>query len=522
MQRFPGLRRVLRLAPLGRDVDGEVDDELALHLDLKVAELMREGWSEAEARAEARRRFGDYEGIRREVAEIAGRRRRKVERMERMGRWRQDLRYGIRQIGRHPGFAAVAVLTLALGIGATTAIFSVVSGVLLRSLPFADAERLVRVWVDPTNSMSEPDFVDVRDEGAAIEALAGYSTSDVTLTGDGEPSLLTSAQVSEGLLSIFQVTPVLGRDLREDEHGANAAPVAVISYGTWQQLFAGASDVLGRTLVINGVTTEIVGVAPEGFEFPRTVQIWMPRQINPDGCGRGCHTWVTVGRLAEGATIQQAQAEADRLASALASEFPDSNTDKRFAIVSLQDDMVGDVRAGLWVVLASVIAVLLIACANVANLLLVRATARTGEMAVRGALGASRGRLATQMLVESGLLAAAGGALGLLLACGGVGALRGLSSGTIPRIEDVRVDGPVLLFALAIVVVVTLLVGLVPALRSSESAPAADLAHAGRGRSGSARQGPRRLLVALEVGLSVVLLIAAGLMLRTFNQMYQV
>ena len=522
MDPISGLRRVFRLALFRRDVEGDVQDELAFHLELKVADLVRSGWTEAEARAEAQRRFGDYDDIRREVTRIADRRQRKVGRMERMGRWGQDLRYGLRQIRRHPGFATVAVLTLALGIGATTAIFSVVHGVILRSLPYPEPDRLVAVWVDPSNSMSYPDLRDVREETDAVEALAGYSRSDVALTVDGAASLLASAQVSGGLLSVMQVPPLLGRDLREEEFGANAAPVAVISHGTWQRLFGGAPDVLGQSLEINGIVREVVGVAPEGFDFPGDVEIWLPRQIDPEGCGRGCHTWATVGRLAAGATLEQAAIEADRLAESLSEAHPQSNFEKRFAVVSLQDDMVGDVRAGLWIVLAAVTAVLLIACVNVANLLLVRATERSGEMAVRRALGAGRGRLATQLLVESGLLAITGGALGLALAWGGVAALRGLSAGTIPRIEDVTVDLPVVLFALSVVVLVTLVVGLVPALRGSESSPGAELARVGRGRSGVARQGPRRVLVALEVGLSVVLLVAAGLMIRSFHQMAQV
>jgi putative ABC transport system permease protein len=443
--------------------------------------------------------------------------------MERMGGWVQDVSFGVRQIVRRPGFAAIVILTLALGVGATTTIFSVVSGVLLRPLPVADADRLIRVWVGPDRgSMSAPDFQDIQDELPSIRRLVGVSSSSATITGMGEPTLVPASRVSGGLLELFQLAPQAGRDIRADEWGPDAATIAVIGHGLWQRMFGGAADVVGRTITVGGVTREIVGVAPAGFSYPDDTELWYPRQLDPEDCGRGCHTWYTIGTLARGATLETAQAELDGLAAILSETYPESNFDKRFRVVGLQEDMVGDVRRGLWILMGSVAAVLLIACANVANLLMVRASNRSGEMAVRGALGASRGRLVRQTLVESALFAVLGGVFGLLIARFAILLLHRFYASAIPRIEFVTIDGPVLVFTLFIVSLVTVLFGASPALRNSRLSIVGALAHAGRGSQAGAGQRQRRLLVAAEMGLSVVLLVAAGLLLRTFGQLHAV
>ncbi len=516
-------RRSFSIAAFRRDIRSEIDEELRFHIDRKTDELVRAGWSPEGARAEAERLFGDYDGIAGECRALGRKHARRQDLMERLGGWGQDVSFAARQMRRHPGFALTAVLTLALGIGATSTIFSVVNGVLLQPLPYDAPAELFRVWVgSDRGTMSKPDIDDVEGQLGSVQSLIGFSNTSATVTGMGEPMLVTASRVSEGVLEVFRVAPALGRDIRSDESGPTAAAVVVIGHAFWQRTLGGAPDVLGSTLEIGGVSRQVVGVAPPGFDFPERAELWYPREIDPANCGRGCHTWQTVGQIARGATIASVQAELDGLAVVLAEAHPESNTGKVFRAVGLQDDLVGDVRSGLWILLGAVAAVLLIACANVANLLLVRASDRTGEMAVRGALGATRRRLVRQTLVESALLAAVGGALGLILAVGAVGALRLLAGGTIPRMDVVRIDGIVVLFTVLIASLVALLFGTTPALQNSRTSVASALAYAGRGAHGGAGQRQRRLLVTAEIGLSVVLLVAAGLLLRTFGQLHAV
>ncbi|HSA56243.1 MAG TPA: ABC transporter permease [Gemmatimonadaceae bacterium] len=441
----------------------------------------------------------------------------------------QDVRYAARTLARRPAFTAVAVLTIAAGIGANTAIFSVINGVLLRPLPYAEPERLVRVFVAPRTAsqapgnMAFPDLADIRDQSAAFETLVGYSTSSYTLTGLGEPVMVDVGRLTEGLLATFRLTPALGRDIRREEFGPDAPQVVVISHAFWRDRFGSDPGVLGRMVQLNSDSYEIVGVAPAGFEFPNRITAWMPRNLNPETCGRRCHAMNAIGRLAPGATLETAAADLARLGAALEAEYPVSNTDKRFLAQRLKDSVVGSVEAGLWLLLGAVALVLLIASANVANLLLARASAREGEIAVRAALGATRGALARQVFVESGVLAAIGGGLGILLAMAGVRVLRAFTSGTIPRAEQITVDGTVLLVTLATVVIVTFGFGLIPALTLSRATLADSLSQLGRG-AGIARRTVRfrRALLAGEVALSAALLIGAGLLLKTFARLHAV
>ncbi len=515
-------RRIFSISASRRDVEAQVDDELAFHLQVRTEELVQQGWSPHAARAEAERLFGDYDTIRRQCQVITARRTRRMSRMERLGGWMQDVRFGVRQLRRNPAFAVVAILTLGLGVGATTAIFSVLNGVLLKPLPYAEPDELVRVWVGPERgNMSGPDVLDIQNQLPSVDRLIALSTSSQTITGQGEPFLVRTGRVTEGVLALFRVAPHLGRDLGAFEVEADLPAEVVLGHGLWQRVFGGAPDIIGRTVQVNGISHEVVGVAPPDFAFPSQVEMWVPRAAVREGCQRGCHAWSTIGTLAPGATLAGAQSELDALAVTLEQTYPDTNTNKRFRAVSLQNDLVGDVSRGLWILLGAVAAVLLIACANVANLLLVRASSRAGEMAVRGAMGATRRRLVRQALIESAVLATAGGAVGIAFAYFAVRGMRAVSGASIPRMDAVGVDGPAVLFTLALVAGVTLLFGLSPALRASDKSLADSLGDAGRGALGASNR-QRRLLVAAEMGLSVVLLVGAGLLLRTFSQLHAV
>jgi putative ABC transport system permease protein len=444
-----------------------------------------------------------------------------------LGMIAQDLGFGARLLRKQLGFTSVAVVTLALGIGANSAIFSVVDGVLLNPLPYHDPHEIIyltTVWGGAQSGsgvMSYPDLVDIEHEVPAIETLVGYNTASMTLTGVGEPVVETVARVTEGLLQVFEVAPFLGRDIRADEFGPDGPRVAVISYGMWHDRFGGDPGVIGRMLELNAVSFEIVGVAPDDFGFPVNSPIWIPRRLDPEECARGCHTMRGIGRLAAGASLETAQRQVQQLAERLEAAYRDTNYQKSFKVQTLQDQIVGDVKAGLWLMLGAVGLVLLIACANVANLLLVRSQARATERAVRAALGATRPRLIAQSLVESGLLALLGGAAGLGLAHLILKALPGLAGGQIPRLEDVAIDGQVLLFTAGTVFAVVLLFGLVPALSGSTLPGSIGLGR-GAGDSGPRHQRFRSWLLAAEVALSTVLLIGAGLLLRTFYEMHEV
>ncbi len=439
---------------------------------------------------------------------------------------RQDLAFTVRSLLRNPAFSMAALLTLALGIGATTSIFSVVNGVLLRPLPYADQDRLVTVhaaMVDkPTarGNMSGPDIIDLAATDA-VQTLVGYSGGSATLTGMGEARIIPGVRLSEGILSTFGLKPFLGRDLEPEESIPGAARSVVVGYGFWQEELGGRRDVLGQTLELDGDSYEIVGVAPAGFDFPDGSRLWRPYYRDEEGCGRGCHIFNTVGRLADGATFDQARAQADALALRLDEAFPDSNFEKRFNLLTLEDDMVGEIRAQLWILLAAVGLVLLVACANVANLLLARSQGRMTEVGIRAALGAGRRRLVQQVLTESLVLSLVGGSMGLGLTFGGVHILRGMAPDSLPRVEEVSVDPSVLLFALFLSVVVALLFGLTPAFRLARSSPAHALGRSRRGAdAGPGGRRARTLLLGGEVALSLILLVGAGLLLRTLGRLH--
>jgi putative ABC transport system permease protein len=449
--------------------------------------------------------------------------------LRRIGSLAKEARFALRSFFRRPGFSAIAVLTLALGVGANSTIFSVVNGVLLKPLDYAHPEELVTVHSEyggtelRLGTMSYPDLAGLASEVGALESLVGVSSINMTLTGLGDPVWMSPRRVTQGLLSTFEIAPALGRDIRADDLGPNGPKVVVVSHAFWQARLGGALDVLGRTIALSGVSYEIVGVAPPGFDYPENAELWIPHVVDLEGCGRGCHVMTGIGRLAQGATLDQARAEANRIAANWAIEFPDTNTNKGFLIRSLQDQMVGDVRRGLLLLSGAVGLVALIACANVANLLLSRATSRTGEIAIRTAIGASRARLVSQSLIESALLSLGGGAAGLGLAGASLAVLRRLTTG-IPRMEEVRIDSHVLLFTLAAMVAVTFLFGLAPAFALARSPIRTGLGYAASGGTGDnpGRRRFRTLLLVGEVALSALLLVGAGLVLRSFAALYAV
>ena len=439
----------------------------------------------------------------------------------------RDLRLAVRSLVRRPSFTFIAVSTLALGIGANAAIFSVVDGLLLRPLPYVDPDGLVMVWrvsdADPgaRNAMSFPDIEDVALL-PAFESLVGVTSVEAALTGFGEPRVVSGARVTDGLLSTFRLTPILGRDLNGGDGAPGAAPVVVVSHGFWMTVLGGRRDVVGLTLQLNELDREVVGVAPAGFGYPQNTQFWVAWTRN-EGCARGCHGLRPIGRLAADASVAAAHEQASALGLRLAEAYPRTNTEKRFRVISLADEIVGDVRAGLWALLGAATIVLLIACANAANLLLARAANRQGEVAIRAALGASRGRLLREILAESFVLALAGTALGAVVAAGLLSGLHRMAEGTLPRMGAIAVNGRVLLFIATLCVSVALVSGLSPALRLARGALRDAVTGTGKGvNRGPGERRYRASLLAGEVALSVLLLVGAGLLLRTFVALTQV
>jgi putative ABC transport system permease protein len=444
-----------------------------------------------------------------------------------MNRLWQDVRYGVRVLLRSPGFTAVAILVTALAIGANTAIFSVINAVLLRPLPYGNPERMVTVWGTQSRRgvtrapFSYPDFADFHAQSNSFDGLAAYTDASASLAGRDAPEQITGEVTSADFFKALGVQSALGRAFAPDDEQSGVSGVVVISHGTWQHRFGGEQNIIGRQVTLDGKSRTVIGVLPADFQFPfstESPEYFLP--INPKDDldkERGAHYLSVIGRLKPGVTAQQAAAEMKGIAARLEQQYPTTDASRGINIVGAQDDMVSTLRPTLLILLGAVGFVLLIACANVANLLLARASRRGREIALRVALGASRARIVRQLLTESLVLSLAGGALGLLVAAWGVRLISSFVPADIPRFSETGLDPTVLAFTLAASVLTGLVFGLAPALSASKLDLNESLKEGGRGATGGrARNRVRSLLIVSEVALSLVLLVGAGLLVKSF------
>jgi putative ABC transport system permease protein len=491
--------------------DRQLEDELRFHIETHTEDLVRAGLGREEAARQARLAFGGIDRAKEECRDATG-----AAFIESL---LQDVRFGLRMLRKNPGFTVVAVLTLALGIGANAAIFSVVDAVLLRSLAYKDADRLVTILHYGTGPISAANYLDYRDQSTSYAAMGAAEYWSPNLTAVESPEHLLALHVTQNMLPLLGVRPQAGRLFIEGEDHAGYDHEVILSYGLWQRRFSGDRSVLGKTIVLDGSSYSIVGVMPADFHFApfwaTHAELWAPLSLDARAHDRGGNSLRLFARLKPRATLDQARAEMSTITARLETAYPGTNTD--IQVLPLKEKVVGNVQAPLLVLLGAVGFVLLIACANVAHMLLARASARQKEIAVRTALGARRSRVARQVLTENALLAAMGGVLGLLLAIAGTRALVALSPPGIPRVESVTIDGGVILFLFAVTALTSIVFGLVPALQSSNVNLTDALKETGRATT----EGPRRsrlrgFLVASEFALALALLVAAGLMIRSF------
>ncbi|MFN2540650.1 MAG: ADOP family duplicated permease, partial [Chthoniobacterales bacterium] len=522
-----------RLADLGLSPtrENEIVEELSQHLDDHYEQALRGGATEAEAYQVALDEL--------KASDLLGPELRRVERRVQrqslvvgahgkanlLGDLWQDLRYGLRMLAKNPGFTTVAIIALALGIGANSAIFSVVNTVLLRPLPYNNPQRLVMVWEEnskqgfPRDTPSPANFIDWRDQNHVFASMAAFAEASFNLTGAGDPERIDGRGVSASLFPLLGVEPQLGRAFRPEEDRPGGNHVVIISHGLWQQRFGSDPGVIGKPINLNGKSFTVVGVMPRTFQFPaRKDRLWVPLAFDAKEAGqRGSHYLEVIARMKPDVTLQQAQAEMTTIATRLQQQYPETNTSIGAVVTPLHEHVVGDIKPALLVLLGAVAFVLLIACANVANLLLARAAVRQKEIALRLALGAGRARLIRQFLTESLLLAVFGGGVGLLLSILGLSVLKRFIPPNISQAQAIAIDARVLIFTILVSLVTGLIFGLAPATQAANFNLNDTLKESGRDSvAGSRGNRIRGLLVISEVAVSFILLIGAGLLINSF------
>jgi predicted permease len=514
-----GWRRFFRRNYWERERSREIES----YLEIETAENVVRGMPTDEARYAARRKLGNVTQLREEIYGMNS-----IGFLETL--W-QDVRFALRMLRKSPGFTAIAIITLALGIGANTAIFSVVYAVLLKPLPYVHPNQLVSVFEAapkkgiPVDAFSYPNFVECRDHNRVFSQMAGYNAHDLTLTGAGEPTTVHTIVVTPEIFSLLGARPLVGRGFYPEDGKRGAAPVVILSENLWRSRFGANRNLIGHSISLDMRSFTVVGIMPASFRFPldeASGDVWIPVVQDPLWSGfmslpAGARWLITVGRLKPGVSIGQAQANMDTISARLAREFPAGDSRWTIRVQTLQEETVGDVRSALLVLLGAVGLVLLIACANIANLLLARATSRAREIALRIALGAGRKRIIRQLFTESVLLGLLGGFAGILLAYWGVHGIISFLPPGLPRAQTIHVDGWVLAFALVTSVAASFIFGLAPALFAALSSVQASLSQ-GAARSGESGAGRRmrNLLAAAEIALAMVLLVAAGLLIRSF------
>ncbi|MFC1559115.1 ADOP family duplicated permease [Gemmatimonadota bacterium] len=529
-------KRIFRLDFSKDHLKRNLDEELAWHIEGRIEEYQSSGMSSEDARREAFRRFGDLDGIQAECQEIDSTHLRRQELREWVRSIISDIRFSLRGFRRSPAFTIVAVLTLALGIGGNTAIFSIVNGVLLRPLPFDDPDRLVVVWESapqmgyPRMPFDELDFLDYREQSQTLEQVAGLGFNSYDVIGVGNPQRVQGNQTTPGLFGMLGAEPAHGRVFIPDDGLPGAEPVAVLEYGWWRDEMGADPEVVGTSIQLNGQIHTIIGVMKEGFRFPPPItflgqmlsvepRIWTSYIIDREENERGSYSMFVIGRMADGMTMDQVNEELGAIAARLAEEFVDEKEGITALVEPLHRQSVEVIRGALWILLGAVVLVLLIACANVANLLLARSGSRRREIAIRMSVGAGRARLVRQLMVESLVLAVIGGLCGLVIAVVGVEVLTRLNPIDLPEMFQPHLDIQVLLFTAGVTLLTGVIFGLTPALQTARSDLNSLIREGGRSTDGPGRQRTKQLLVIFETAITLVLLTATGLMIRSFSQL---